>query len=351
LIWVGFIFFFMYSYQAIIDLGDVIDPHRRSQFIRILTAFAQPNLFEYEYETRETTIALEKDCRNPNDITQELRMGDSTLRIDLDCSTSRRPTYTVQGTGFLPSTTGYIIWYPEETLQPWQKTPFTIDQEGSFLVTDIPFRAEAINIGHEVVIVEQVSKTFRGLSKVSYETARGMWETIQMAFLATAMSAILAIAFTFLSARASSPWGRAFKFLLQPVLAAIRSVHPLITVIPVIILVGIGPTAGVLALTFFTTAILISDFSDYAHQQTSLNWTTLLKIHFPGLAFRRFPITIAIATVIGFMGAGGVGFFLQLWINLLNYHDASVALIAIIISIGSLDLLSRAVWQKIQKGQ
>lgn len=198
---------------------------------------------------------------------------------------------------------------------------------------------------------DKFNKTIRGFSENSYLTAEKMWETIQIAFLATAISAIFAILFTFLSARTSLPWRRGFNFLLQPALAVVRSIHPLITVIPAIVLFGIGPTGGVLAITLFSTAILIADFSEYAEQHTSLSWLELLKVYFPGLAFRRLPVNLVIATVIGFAGGGGIGFLLQQELNLLMYEDASVALVAIIVSIGSLDLLSRAVWHKIQKGQ
>ena len=188
-------------------------------------------------------------------------------------------------------------------------------------------------------------------SKTRQQVAGGMWETIQMAFLATVTSTIIAIAFTFLSARASSFWGHAFNFLLQPLLAVIRSIHPLLLMFPVVTLVGLGPTGGILAITLFSTAILTTDFSDYAQQHTSLNWLTLLKGHFPSLAFRRFTVNLVIATIIGFMGGGGIGFLLQQSFSLLDYRNASVALLAIIVSVASLDLLSRAVWLKIQKGK
>lgn len=79
-----------------------------------------------------------------------------------------------------------------------------------------------------------------------------------------------------------------------------------------------------------------------------MNWKTLLKKYFPGLVFKHFPVNILIATVIGFVGGGGIGFVLQQSINLLNYRETSTILIACIIVIGSLDLISQAVWRKIQ---
>ena len=184
--------------------------------------------------------------------------------------------------------------------------------------------------------------------ETSREVAEKMWETVQIAFLATTISAILAIPFTFFSARPSSFLGHGFNFLLQPFLSAVRAIHPLIFTIPAIILVGIGATAGVLALTLFSTAVLIGSYSEYAQQHKSLSWGILFKIYFPGLALKYLPINILIATVLGFMGGGGIGFLLQLNLNLLNYGDASVALLTCIIVIGSIDLLSRAIWRKIQ---
>lgn len=202
---------------------------------------------------------------------------------------------------------------------------------------------------------ESVIRILTALSKPDFSddennrrVAAQMWETIQIAFLATTIGAVLAIPFTFFTARPSSFLGRGFNILLQPILSAVRAVHPLIITIPAIVLVGIGPTAGVLALTLFSTAVLIGNFSEYAQQHISLSWNTLFKVHYPGLALKHLPINILIATVLGFMGGGGVGFLLQQHINLLNYGDASVAILACIIVIGSIDLLSRAIWRKIQ---
>lgn len=206
-----------------------------------------------------------------------------------------------------------------------------------------PRRQEAF-----IRILTSLSKPDFSDGETSRQAAVGMWETIQIGFLATTISAIFAVPFTFFSARPSSFWGHGFNILLQPILSAIRAVHPLIITIPAIVLAGIGPTAGVLALTLFSTAALVGDFSEYARQHTSLSWPILFKIHFPSLALKHLPVNVLIATVLGFMGGGGIGFFLQMHINLLDYRAASVAILACMIVIGSLDLLGRTVWHKIQ---
>lgn len=348
LMWLGLLIFFVYSYQAIIDLDGIGHPGRQKSLIRIFTALSQPNLFEYEYKTRETSVVLKKNCQGPHGTSQVEQVNDGTIVIDLKCTSSQKPIYTIRGLGFQPNTVVDIAWYPKplNTEHPFANSRYRVDGKGNFSITVIP--RDPIDSGSKIIIIEELSRTFRGFSETSHVVAEKLWETIQIAFLATVIGAMLAIPFTFFSARSFSCWGRGFNILLQPILAAVRSVHPLVTVIPAIVLAGIGPTAGVLALTLFSTAVLIEKFSEYARQHESLSWRALLTVHFPGLAFRHFPANFVIATVIGFVGGGGIGFLVQQNINLLNYRDASVSLLAIIVAGSSLDLLSRAVWHKIQ---
>jgi phosphonate transport system permease protein len=186
-------------------------------------------------------------------------------------------------------------------------------------------------------------------AEASRQVAMALWETVQIALLATTIGSCLAIPFALFSARPSSLWGRTASLLLQPILSVVRAVHPLIVTIPAAIFVGIGPTAGVLALTLFSTATLIVIFSEYAQTHTSLDWPILFKARFPALALKHFHVNILIATVLGLMGGGGIGFLLQMNLNLLNYRDASTAILACVLTIGGFDLLGRAIWNRIQK--
>lgn len=184
--------------------------------------------------------------------------------------------------------------------------------------------------------------------EITRHVAAAMWETIQIAFLATAASAAFSSALAFLSARPASGWDRGLGVLLGLVATIVRSIHPMIVTIPAVVLAGVGPTAAVLALTVFTTAVLAQDFADYARRHSSLGWPELLGAHFPGLAFRRLPVSILIASVLGFAGGGGIGFVLQQHLNLLEYRAASVGLLACILAIGAVDVASRAVWRGIE---
>lgn len=172
-----------------------------------------------------------------------------------------------------------------------------------------------------------------------------MLETIQMAFLATIISAIPASLLTFISARPSSSLGRGLKIILQLILAAVRSIHPLVTVIFVIILTGIRAKSGVIALTIFSTAVLTMNYTEFAQENISISWPLLFKKFFPSLTFKHFPSNLLISSILGFMGGGGIGFFLQQNINLLDYHRASMGILICIIIIGGFDLIGRANWR------
>jgi phosphonate transport system permease protein len=204
--------------------------------------------------------------------------------------------------------------------------------------------------------LEYFKRVVKALSNPNFQDAEirqiaaaKMLETAQMGFLATTISAMLAIPFTFISARPASKWGHGFTIILQPILSAIRSIHPFYSSILAIIMVGLGPNAGMLALTLYSTAVLIGTFSEFAQEHKAINWLTLFKVYAPGMAFNQLPVNILIATIVGAVGGGGVGFVLQQSINLLQYRSAGVYFIACIITIGSIDLISRAVWRQIQK--
>jgi phosphonate transport system permease protein len=176
-----------------------------------------------------------------------------------------------------------------------------------------------------------------------------MFETFQISLLATFISSIIASLLTFFSARPTSIWGQVLKSIFQLVLATVRSIHPLISVIFIIVFTGINPKSGVLALTIYSTAVFTRVFSEYAQEHMSISWSRMFKFVFPGLTIKYLPSNILIASVLGFMGGGGIGFYLQQSINLLDYHNVSTGILACIIFIGGLDLICEFVCQRMQK--
>ena len=154
------------------------------------------------------------------------------------------------------------------------------------------------------------------------------------------------------------PLGMILYYGSRMVLNALRSIEPLIMAIVFAIWVGIGPFAGVLALTLHSVAALGKLYSEQvesidpgpieaiqatgANQLQTIVYGVVPQIVPPYIAFTiyRWDINVRMSTIIGFVGGGGIGFILQQWINLLRYRQAGVAMFAIAIVVATLDLAS-----------
>jgi len=164
--------------------------------------------------------------------------------------------------------------------------------------------------------------------------------------------------------RAIFPLGLTIYNVTRTILNALRSIEPLIMGIVFVIWVGVGPFAGVLALTLHGIAALGKLYSEQtenidpgpleAIQATGANRLQMIvygvvpQIIPPYIAFTmyRWDINVRMSTIIGFVGGGGIGFLLQQQINLLRYQDAGVAVLAIAIVVSVLDYASATIRER-----
>ncbi|NQV08175.1 ABC transporter permease subunit [bacterium] len=183
---------------------------------------------------------------------------------------------------------------------------------------------------------------------------------------AALVGAILGTALAWATRRLDSlPSGLIAYYLSRSLFNAIRSVEPLVMAIVFVVWVGVGPFAGSLALALHTTAALAKLYSEQVESImtgpmeaiTATGATRLQNIIYavvpqivpPYIAFTlyRWDINVRMSTIIGFAGGGGIGFLLQQNINLLQYRDASVQMLAIAIVVSSLDFLSARIRERI----
>lgn len=161
------------------------------------------------------------------------------------------------------------------------------------------------------------------------------------------------------------PVGMIAYTIVRGILNLIRSIEPLVYVIAFAVWVGIGPFAGVLALTLHTVAALGKLFSEQvenisegpleaitatgANAVQRIVFAVIPQIVPPYIAFTlyRWDINVRMSTIIGFGGGGGIGFVLAQAINLLKYRDAAVMMIAIALVVGTLDYVSSQVRSRI----
>jgi phosphonate ABC transporter permease subunit PhnE len=145
----------------------------------------------------------------------------------------------------------------------------------------------------------------------------------------------------------------------------LRSIEPLIMAIVFVVWVGLGPFAGVMALTLHTIAALGKLFSEQiegisegpveainstgANRLQMIVFAVIPQIIPPYIAYTlyRWDINVRMSTIIGFVGGGGIGFLLSQSIRLLRYRDASVMMLSIAIVVTALDYVSARVRTRI----
>ena len=184
-----------------------------------------------------------------------------------------------------------------------------------------------------------------------------LFETFNMALLATIIGSTLALFLSFLAAKNTSPNSLVF-FTIRRILEFFRGVPEIIFAILFVWVLGIGPLAGIIAMTLHTTGSLGKLFSEVhensnnkpidALKASGGNWLSEMKFGLlpqvlPNLIsyiLLRFEINIRASTILGFVGAGGIGQELYLVINFNYYEEVSAIILLIILTVISIDLFS-----------
>ncbi|MDB5433260.1 MAG: phnE [Caulobacter sp.] len=186
-----------------------------------------------------------------------------------------------------------------------------------------------------------------------------MWETIQMALWGTALAIILAIPLGLLGAKNVSP-----VWIQQPVrrmLDVLRSVPDLVVGNLFVAAIGLGPFAGVMAIAINTGGVLGKLFAEAVESidkgpvegvratgavpiQESV-WGIIPQVAplWTSYALYRFESSSRAATVLGLIGAGGIGQLLFDNLNAFKYANTATIVIIIVVSVSIIDLLSQTI--------
>jgi phosphonate transport system permease protein len=197
---------------------------------------------------------------------------------------------------------------------------------------------------------------------------QGMVETVTMALMATTLAILIAIPLSFLAARnlmSSNPVTFTIYVIVRTILNIVRSIESLIIAIVFVIIVGLGPFAGVLAITFHTVAALAKLYSEViegidpgpieAIRATGANWIQVVRYAvipqivppFTAFTIYRWDINVRSSTIIGFVGGGGIGFYLVQWIQINDMRAVSAAFIAIAVVVIALDYISAKIRERL----
>jgi phosphonate transport system permease protein len=186
-----------------------------------------------------------------------------------------------------------------------------------------------------------------------------MWLTVQIALWGTFLAVIIAVPFGLACSRNLSPiWLQQPMRLLMNVL---RSVPDLVVGTLFIVAVGLGPFAGVMALALNTGGVLAKLFSEAvesidpqpvegvratgAAPLHEIVWGVLPQVAplWTSYALYRFESNSRSATVLGLIGAGGIGQLLFDSLNGYQYSETAAIVIVIGVAVSLIDLLSQAI--------
>lgn len=184
----------------------------------------------------------------------------------------------------------------------------------------------------------------------------GALTTLQIALLGTAVAASLALPLGFASARNVAP--PALFHPSRALLNLFRSVDTLVYALVFVAAVGLGPFPGVLAVVAYTTTSLAKLYSEAIEgidpgpvdAIASTGATRLQVLRFGVLpqvvplflsyVLYRLETNIRAATVLGFVGAGGIGFYLQTYLRMIDYPAASTVLLVTVAMVMAVDAVS-----------
>jgi phosphonate transport system permease protein len=206
------------------------------------------------------------------------------------------------------------------------------------------------------------------LSFIGNEVVKGAFTTVAMALIATALAVILAIPLSFLAAHnlmSANPITYAIYVMVRTLLNILRSIESVIVAIVFVVIVGLGPFAGALALAVHSVAALAKLYSEViegidpgpieAIRATGANWVQTVRYAvipqiippFTAFTLYRWDINVRSATIIGFVGGGGIGFLIIELTRVNNMRGLSSVFIAIALVVITLDYVSAKLREKL----
>jgi phosphonate transport system permease protein len=218
-------------------------------------------------------------------------------------------------------------------------------------------------------MVEVIGHMFPPTAKDAFwEYGYAMLQTIAMAFLGTFIAAILALPLALLCARNVMAL-RAVQFLARRGSDSLRGVDQMIWALIFVRAVGLGPLAGILAIIISDIGTLAKLYSEAIENVERKQMDGVRACGGNGLQTVRFGILPQVlpvmlsnalyifesntrsATILGIVGAGGIGFYLADRIRTLLWEEASFIMILILISVYLIDWLSKQVRMRLIAGR
>ncbi|MEE4687933.1 phosphonate ABC transporter, permease protein PhnE [Pseudomonas alliivorans] len=184
---------------------------------------------------------------------------------------------------------------------------------------------------------------------------KGALETLAMSALGTLLSVIGGL---LLALPAAGRLGWPMRSLSRLLLNALRAIPELVWAVLIVLAAGLGPNAGTLALALHTTGVLGRLFAEALENtapepaaairlQGGSAWQAFCYGTLPNLwpqllayTLYRWENNIRMASILGFVGAGGLGQMLYVSLSLFQEAQASTVILAMLVLVFAVDALS-----------
>lgn len=192
------------------------------------------------------------------------------------------------------------------------------------------------------------------------EIIRLAFETFFIAFIGTALAVVVSVPLAVLAARNTTP----SRFLYGPArgfIVAMRAIPDLIFALIFVRAIGIGVLAGILAIGLHAIGMVAKLYADAIEQidegpreavmSTGASGVRTLATgvlpqvlpSFIGIALYRLDINFRTSTILGYVGAGGIGTLLQLYLGGLQYRKALGVVVVIVVLVLAVEFLSASI--------
>ncbi|GLR89165.1 phosphonate ABC transporter, permease protein PhnE [Bradyrhizobium iriomotense] len=188
-----------------------------------------------------------------------------------------------------------------------------------------------------------------------YKWLKLLGETLLISYVGTLIGAVCAFCLNFFAAENTSPapW---LRFTVRRLLEFARTVPGIVFALIFVMAFGLGPMAGVLAIAIHSTGALGKLFAEIVEnadmkpvegvRSTGASWLSCMRFAvlpqvsagYVSYALLRFEINVRESSVMGFVGAGGIGQELVVAIRKFYYSDVSAILLMIVVTIFIIDI-------------
>lgn len=269
-----------------------------------------------------------------------------------------------EGTGFAPNAAGQIrLQNPSRGVDAlWQRV--TTDEKGDFHADTgwSDYSVYPPDIYHFHLTINAPGQT--RISDTFVNSLNRIGETILLALMGTVFGVLFSVPLSFLAARnlmGGSALGRGVYWVVRLIFTITRSIEVLILGVIMVVIVGIGSYAGVLAIVVHSIGSLGKLYSEAiegidpgpmeaitatgADRVSTVLYGVVPQVvpTFLSVTIYWWDHNVRMSTVLGLVGGGGIGFLLIQYMNLLQFNQAATVLWMIVIVVTALDWASAAI--------